>query len=176
MTVLCSLCKRWLMEHLCCCRFLNITAYGINISKQSSTGLSPFFLMYLRQPSGADTVDREIHPSTSEALLSQQDSGGAHLGLSTEAVIRATEQRDQVEATVRERLKSARQKQKDEYDARKRRGKVVVDVSVGAKVLVRNARKTTRKGGRLQPEFLGPYTVVKKTSAGHVTLRNAKGE
>eukprot|EP00731_Ephydatia_muelleri_P012191 Em0006g1085a len=60
----------------------------------------------------------------------------------------------------------------------KRKGKIDIKshVSVGDKVLVRNRRQESRKGGKLTRKYLGPFTVKTISDKGQVGLINNEGK
>lgn len=93
--------------------------------------------------------------------------GDLNLEFVNVAIAKVIDKCNQVEETVQGKLKSAQQRQTVEYNGRKRQGNPLTTVSVGGKVLKKNARKLTRQGGRLQPEYAGTYNVKSITSSGH---------
>jgi len=54
--------------------------------------------------------------------------------------------------------------------------KLLQDLPDGTKVLLKNNRKFDRKGGNLEDSWVGPYTVVSKTTKGSYKLRNKHGK
>lgn len=56
-----------------------------------------------------------------------------------------------------QRVEAAQEKQKAEYRNRKARGVKTFSFSVGMKVLKRNLRNETRKGGIMEQKWTGPY-------------------
>ena len=54
-------------------------------------------------------------------------------------------------------IKTAQEKQKKYYDAKHNQDKT--KYKVGAHVLVKNCKKLSRKGSKLEPNWAGPYTI-----------------
>ncbi len=52
-------------------------------------------------------------------------------------------------------IASAQSKQKETYDRKHQPG----DIAVGTQVLLENTAQKQRKGGKLEPAWLGPYTI-----------------
>ena len=94
----------------------------------------------------------------------------------------STEQDNLIEKllTVRERafkqaeenILNAQKKQKELYD-RKHQSKVL---PVGARVMLENTYQRQRKGGKLEPIWLGPYTISRDLGKGIYELSNAAGK
>ena len=52
-------------------------------------------------------------------------------------------------------ITSAQKKQKETYDRKHQPG----EIAVGTQVLLENTAQKQRKGGKLEPAWLGPYTI-----------------
>lgn len=70
-----------------------------------------------------------------------------------------------------ENITAAQKKQKEEYD-RKHQPKVL---KVGTVVLLENTAQKQRKGGKLEPLWLGPYTIHRDLGKGLYELSNQAG-
>ena len=70
-----------------------------------------------------------------------------------------------------ENITAAQKKQKEEYD-RKHQPKVL---KVGTVVLLENTMQKQRKGGKLEPLWLGPYTIHRDLGKGLYELANQAG-
>lgn len=71
-----------------------------------------------------------------------------------------------------ENIRNAQKKQKESYD-RKHQPKVL---PVGASVLLENTHQKQRKGGKLEPIWLGPYTISRDLGKGLYELSNGAGK
>jgi hypothetical protein len=71
---------------------------------------------------------------------------------------------------VKGRIQIAQQKQKKQYEIRKNQGVKVFHFAIGDQVLRRNMVKLSRKGSRLETDWLGPYTVTGLHKRGTVYL------
>jgi hypothetical protein len=114
------------------------------------------------------------------------ESGGVSGGevvmsRSAEIVEPATEQddlinkllmvRDHAFKQAEENILNAQKKQKELYD-RKHQPKVF---PVGAHILLKNTYQKQRKGGKLKPLWLGPYTISRDLGKGLYELSNEAG-
>ena len=110
---------------------------GYRASRQASTKHSPYFMLFqqhMRLP-----IDIEVQSSA---------TGDNEVDL--ESTIHAS--REQVFQHAKSSITSAQKKQKETYDRKHQ----PADIVVGTQVLT--AQKQ-RKGGKLEPAWLGPYTV-----------------
>ena len=55
-------------------------------------------------------------------------------------------------------MEEAQRKQKEYHARRKEKGIKVYDLKVGDEVLRRNMKNLSRKGGKMENRWLGPYT------------------
>ncbi len=69
-------------------------------------------------------------------------------------------------------IKAAQQKQKKRYDAKHK----PPNFHVGDTVLLYNSRKDTRKGGKLEYNWKGPYKVAEQTTRGTYRLNDKTGK
>ena len=90
----------------------------------------------------------------------------------TDALIEALlAARKQAFSKAEENIAAAQKKQKEEYD-RKHQPKVL---KVGTVVLLENTMQKQRKGGKLEPLWLGPYTIHRDLGKGLYELSNQAG-
>lgn len=59
---------------------------------------------------------------------------------------------------VLKNVEEAQKKQKEDYSRRKAKGVKVFNLKVGDIVLRRNMRNLSRRGGKMEPRWLGPFT------------------
>ena len=55
------------------------------------------------------------------------------------------------------KVEVAQEKQKEEYERRKKKGVKVHDITAGMDVLKKNVRNESRKGGKMEAKWTGPY-------------------
>lgn len=79
-----------------------------------------------------------------------------------------------IKATTEENIKKSQEKQQAAYVKRVQKKYKNVVYKVGDEVLLANIRKYGRKGGRMEPDFSGPYT-IETISGKIVTLKNREG-
>ncbi|XP_071817186.1 uncharacterized protein [Apostichopus japonicus] len=128
---------------------LSSTLMGYHTAKHGSIGLSPFAVMFGREP--LRPVDMENSIVQPEAPTT--DCSDAQ----RERVFQLMSQsRDIIKGVVRENIGKAQERQKKNLDNRHQKK----SFEVGSSVLVRNARKDARRGGKLENSWLiGPYEV-----------------
>ena len=91
-----------------------------------------------------------------------------------EAVLTSTcTTRKEIHKTASINIKKAQEKQKRDFD---RRHLSKIDIKVGDKVLLKNNKRSDRKGGKFTYILLGPYTVKDLAPKGLATLENLKGD
>lgn len=77
-----------------------------------------------------------------------------------------------VDELAKGNIQQAQEKQKKRYDAKHK----LPVFKVGDKVWRYNSRKETRKGGKLEYNWDGPYTISEQTTRGTYRLKNKGGK
>ncbi len=111
------------------------------VSKQSSTGVTPFEMLYgrdVRLPIGAEQDEIQAKPTHGPAKYLED----------------LKKRQDDIRKIVVEKLKKAQQKQKKNYDI-KHRSRQSKAFNIGDTVLLKNFRA---RG--LQEKFIGPYMII----------------
>uniref|UniRef100_A0A3P9I5Y6 Gypsy retrotransposon integrase-like protein 1 n=1 Tax=Oryzias latipes TaxID=8090 RepID=A0A3P9I5Y6_ORYLA len=95
----------------------------------------------------------------------------------TAGVINVTQEEgdDKDVPIVEETEEHLEKKQKMEYETRKKRNVKSFIFKVGDEVLKANKRKEGRKGGRLEPNWSGPYVIASISEKGVATLSSKAG-
>ena len=83
-----------------------------------------------------------------------------------------TDLRSRLDEEVKSNVGDAQKKQKKYYDAKHQQG----TNEVGSLVLDKNMRKLTRKGGKMDPNWTGPYEVVECVGSNNYRLRRRNGK
>ncbi len=149
------------------------------VSCQDSTRYSPFFLVYVRQAQlpvefnmndvgGEDSEDSDVEDGAKD--VEDEDSDGEDGGMDFEGNSSekkgssselSFEEHMKKMITVRKKaldnIGTAQHRQKTYYDAKHCKDKEMY--TVGAALLVRNSKKISRKGSKLEPNWLGPYHI-----------------
>ena len=115
---------------------------GYRASRQASTKHSPYYMLFqqhMRLP-----IDAEV--------LSPTDENALELDSAVQALI---ESRERVFKKAESNISLAQKKQKETYD-RKHQPE---DIAVGMQVLLENTAQKQRKGGKMDPAWLGPYVI-----------------
>uniref|UniRef100_A0AAZ1Y2T2 Integrase zinc-binding domain-containing protein n=1 Tax=Oreochromis aureus TaxID=47969 RepID=A0AAZ1Y2T2_OREAU len=126
--------------------YLDPTLFSLRSKVHTTTKYSPFFLMYGREA---------VFPSEVPA---QSESEAQHA----------------VKETAQENIAKSQDKQKVAYAKQVLKKYKNVVYNVGDQILLLNMRKRGRKGGRLEPDFSGPYT-IDDISGKCVGPKNAEG-
>lgn len=98
-------------------------------------------------------------PIDAEALSPASDQKELDLDSAIKALV---ESRERVFNQAESNIASAQKKQKETYDRKHQPG----DISVGTQVLLENTAQKQRKGGKLEPAWLGPYTIHRHIGKG----------
>ncbi|CAB3999210.1 Gypsy retrotransposon integrase 1 [Paramuricea clavata] len=143
------------------CDFLEEVAYSIRMQKQATTKYTPFYLMFGRHPNSPqmmDVVDDcSSAPDQPEESLDEQVS-------ERKALYEVTQEQ------VQKNVKIAQDKQKKQYQKRKAKGLKTFVIKVGDIVYKRQMKNISRKGGKMEPGWTGPYRVTEIDSSERATL------
>ena len=123
--------------------------FAYNTSQQHSTKFTPFELMFGRQV----TLPIDINIQKSSKDLNDV--------ITFDDIERLAEGRRQRLQKAKENISAAQRKQKQHYDKKRARP---ICYKIGALVLVKDFTRKKRKGGKLDPKWLGPYIIQKKLS------------
>lgn len=88
--------------------------------------------------------------------------------------VQISERLQQIRNIGLENMKKAQKRMKEAFWKRQLKKRKLVRYCVNDKVWLLNRRKTSRKGGSLESNWLGPY-IIEKLSGKVVTLKNLKG-
>ncbi|CAB4009128.1 retrotransposable element [Paramuricea clavata] len=116
--------------------------FAYRTSVQATTKHTPFYLMFGRE--ARLPIQMEIVPEGKERTLEERLEELADLRKSY--------------GKVADNIKESQDKQKKLYDAK--HGASKQEFKQGSLVLLRNSRNDSRKGGKLDAKWLGPYEVV----------------
>ena len=140
--------------------FLDTCVYAYNTSCHDSTRFTPFELMFGRQVllpidvrSDAVEVDEDILTACNE-----------------EAVQRMTEAKQATLEKAKSNIVAAQEKQKQSYDRKHCTNSDVY--SVGSAVLKKDLTRTKRKGGKLDSNWIGPFTITNHLGTGLYKLES----
>ncbi|XP_058627161.1 uncharacterized protein LOC131537603 [Onychostoma macrolepis] len=117
--------------------------FGLRTKKQLTTKFSPYFLLFGREARYlCEVPDKfEINDSVEELIAE-------------ECISESVKRQDRIYQVVKDNMAQVHAKVK-----RKLQGKSRV-LQVGDRVLRQNIRSQQRKGGKLDPDYVGPYTVL----------------
>ena len=144
-------------------KMLDATAYSFRATPRRATGgRSPFEIMFGR-PMGLpvdlrheEGEDRDIDEDDVQAVEKVTLENGEEDAMD-EIFNSAMKMRQEMFALVEESIKTEQHKYKDYYDAIHDTEK---ELEVGTKVLRRNLVHKGRMGGKIDYQFMGPYTIV----------------
>ena len=126
---------------------LDTVLMGYRASKQASTKHLPYYMFFQQQM--RLPIDSEIlqSPTTDD----EQDSN------IDETVAKLLQSREEAFKTAKQNIDKAQKNQKETYD----RKHLPEELPVGTEVLLENTAQKQRKGGKMDPVWLGPYTISK---------------
>ena len=132
---------------------------GYRASRQASTKHSPYYLFF----------QKEMRlPIDSEILGSQSKTSDPESDDIDETVATLLKSREGAFTKAKENIDKAQKSQKETYD----RKHVQVELSVGTRVLLENTAQKQRKGGKMDPVWLGPYRINRSLGKGLYELKN----
>nr|XP_055059892.1 histone H3.v1-like [Misgurnus anguillicaudatus] len=133
--------------------------FGMRTKKQVTTKFSPFFLMFgteARYP--CEVPDDNVYPNFKNPSCAIQDQIDKNIedAVEEEVVSEGIQRQDEIFRIVKENLKKAQKK----YTTPKTPKSKHEQFKIGDKVLRLNVRSKQRKGGKLEPNWVGPYIIV----------------
>lgn len=134
--------------------------FAYRTARHASTKQTPFYLVYGRMP----RLPIELDIPSSQ--VPEGENFEENLKIRCDSFLQLSVKREQASVDI----KSAQHKQKKYHDA-------TIDAcvfKVGDNVLLHNTRMTTRKGGKLESKWKGPYTVTKVNAKGTYYLEGFK--
>ena len=117
--------------------------FAYRTAEHESTKKTPFFLVYGRSARLPNKLDIPSGPDTDSVDLALENRCKTFVQISL------------YREEAKDNINIAQRKQKPHYDTQVKR----VDFKVADNVLMHNARKTTRKGGKLDACWTGPYII-----------------
>ncbi len=141
---------------------------GYRASRQVSTKHSPYFLLFQQQM--RLPIDSEVLPSDQEEDLDWQE-GDQEEDLD-QKIQKLLASREAAFKKAEDNIAVAQKVQKETYD-RKHQPEVFQE---GTEVLLENTCQKQRKGGKLEPLWLGPYTINRDLGKGLYELKNVEGK
>ncbi|KAK3881443.1 hypothetical protein Pcinc_014099 [Petrolisthes cinctipes] len=140
--------------------YLKEVAYSMRTQKQKSTGFTTYHLMFGRQhrPNDQSLEGLVSLPTAKEVSLFVQHQD---------------QKRQEVHIKREEKVNAAQEKQTADYNRRKK-GSKIYDLSVGMHVLQSNLRNESRKGGKMEPKWTGPYKILDIDCNQRVALETVK--
>jgi hypothetical protein len=132
--------------------------FAINTNQSTTTKYSPFYMMFGRNPRFPIEAEKgAITPTGSDDIAQLMQD------LSSEIVIRehveeTSRMKDALFPIVDSNIQKAQEKQKIQYQNKK--GQPVCQFKAGDAVLLRNMLQKTKKGHKLEDQWLGPYEVT----------------
>uniref|UniRef100_A0AAX7T964 Integrase catalytic domain-containing protein n=1 Tax=Astatotilapia calliptera TaxID=8154 RepID=A0AAX7T964_ASTCA len=145
--------------------YLEPTLFSLRSKVHTTTKYTPFFLMYGREAVFPSEVPAQV--PISNIILPDDKRYSDYVQSESEA-------QHAVKETAQENIAKSQDKQKVAYAKRALKKYKNVVYNVGDQILLLNMRKRGRKGGRLEPDFSGPYT-IDDFSGKCVRLKNAEG-
>ena len=124
---------------------LDTVLMGYRASRQASTKHSPYYMLFqqhMRLPIDAEVLSPSNAP----------DENAPNVDTAVQALIKS---REKVFKKADSNILSAQKKQKEINDRKHQPD----EIAVGTEVLLENTAQKQRKGGKLEPAWLGPYVI-----------------
>lgn len=165
---------------------LDSLAMAYRASQHCSTGKSPYEMLtgtQMRLPidlsmlnlaPGAPAADQDeqVDPDTDAESHNSEDESPPRYPNFDEIIAAHQVLRNDIHNEAAANIVRAQARQAKNYDARHRGTKL----TVGDKVLHYNTRAAQRKGDKLAPRWIGPYTIVEVHQNGNLTVADRHGK
>jgi hypothetical protein len=138
--------------------FLDEVLFSYRVGKQKATKMSPFEIIFARNPV------REMGSSPLQEII---DDG---------EIIKTVEEMQKLRHIIENKVKSNIKNSQEDQVKRHKRIMTETRIQVGDKVLRYNARKVSRKGSKMETNWLGPYIVHNINEKGVTTLVNERNQ
>jgi hypothetical protein len=135
--------------------YVGPTQLFLNTKYNERTKTPPFTLMFGRNANDFEDFSKEKDKATRNEVNNQLQE---KIKMMTEIVYPA----------IYERTKLVTQKQKEIFDKTHK----LIDIPIGAEVMI----KVLQKGNKLDPNYIGLYKILRRTSGGSYVLQNEKGQ
>ena len=137
--------------------------FALRVKVHDSSGYSPFYLIYNRQPCLPIDVKYTdiLNGDNYEPVYDK------------EVFQKALQMKRGIEEKAMNNIVFSQKKQKLDYDRKHATSSKFV---VGQKILLRNFKRDDRKGGKMTFSWLGPYEILNILSNSTWLLRNSKGD
>ncbi|KAG1924860.1 gypsy retrotransposon integrase-like protein [Pimephales promelas] len=145
--------------------YLDATLFSLRSKVHTTTKHSPFLLMYGREAVFPAEIPAEMPLSTISLPVESSFS---------DYVVSDKKKRDEAKKQTEENIGKSQEKQKEAYAKKVQKKYKDLIYNVGDEVLLMNMRKRGRKGGRIEPDFSGPY-IIERLSGKLVTLNKPGG-
>lgn len=133
---------------------INGVLFAHRTTKHASTGFSPFYMLFNREP--ILPLDLQFSTKNFESNVTfNEDNFTSLLSEKFQAI---EELRKTVFSKAAGNITKAQKRQSKAYN---KRHDLKHNFTIGTQVLLRNMRRDDRKGGKLTQPWLGPFTIVK---------------
>ncbi|KAL1246484.1 hypothetical protein QQF64_034618 [Cirrhinus molitorella] len=139
--------------------YLEATMFGLRTKKQITTRYSPYFVMFGREARYPCEV-----PEKYEINETIEDT------IAEEFIGECIKRQDRIYKMVQDNITNVQHKTKK----RKLEKGLSLHIQVGDRVLRQNIRSRQRKGGKLDPDYIGSYTVI-NVEGKSIDLKDDKG-
>lgn len=145
--------------------FLDTCTFAYNTFRHESTLHTPFEVMFGRQ--AVLPIDLDMEKLSPERLLQEyEDTSADQPGKEIAAI---TTLRQALLQQVKNNIAKAQMKQKEQYDKKHTNPP---RYQVGVKILKKDFTRKKRKGGKMDPKWLGPYTITQELGKGFYKLES----
>ena len=139
--------------------------FSYRTSIKASTKFTPFFLFYNREP--RLPLDLQLRESYEHTEIPKTQKQLEH---DVELLVTLKESYSKI---AKQNIERAQQRQKDDYDRRHNTSSSTFHVN--DHVLLKNCKNDSRKGGKLDAKWNGPYVISQCLAKGRFILTNDTG-
>lgn len=147
--------------------FIPAALFAYHTSMHASTKFTPFEIMFGRKARlpidlkcNEDEEDNSFEKCYSETIAANHENCMQKI-------------RCEMNQKVTQNIEAAKVRQKKDYDKRKSNKRTI---EVGASVYIRNFRQVHRMGSKMEPRWIGPYSVIEALGKGRLKLKNKAGK
>ena len=135
-------------------------------SKHESTGMSPYFMVYHKEPLLPVDVQNRVNGDI------QEDSKPVFhdTDVFTRYARAMIGVKEQIADTASQNIEKAQDRQKKNFDKRH----LIPHFEIGTEILLKNLTRNGRMGGKMDSHYTGPYTIVDDLGHGVYRLKNSK--
>ena len=136
-------------------------------TRHESTGFSPYFMVFHKEPRLPVDVDfgddQQCLEETSQPILHDGDIFNHYMKSMCKV-------KERIKELASENILKSQARQKKNFDKRHK----IPSFRVGSHILLKNMTRQARQGGKMESHFTGPYEIIEEIGKGVYRLKNLK--